>query len=166
MQGSNSGYLTCIQVFQETGKTVCSSHLFKSFPQFVRIHTVSGFSVVNDLEFPCFLYDPANVGNLISGSPAFSKSSLTIWTFSVHVMLKPSLEDFEHNFISVGDEWNCLVVWTLFGTALLGNWDEDTFSSPVATAGFSKFAGILSAAILTASSFRILNSSAGIHHFH
>ena len=80
------------------------SHLFKSFPPFVMIHTVNGFSVVNDLEFPCFLYDPANVGNLISGSPAFSKSSLTIWTFSVHIMLKPSLEDFEHNFTSVGDE--------------------------------------------------------------
>ena len=80
------------------------SHLFNSFPQFVMIHTVKGFSVVNDLEFPCFLYDPANVDNLISGSSAFSKSSLNNWTFSVHIMLKPSLEDFEHNLTSMGDE--------------------------------------------------------------
>ena len=76
------------------------SHLFKSFPQFVMIHTIKGFSIVNEtevdvfLEFPCFFYDPANVGNLISGSSALSVSSLDIWKFSVQVMLKPSLEDF------------------------------------------------------------------------
>ena len=80
------------------------SHLFKSFPQFVMIHTVKGFYVVNEtevdifLEFPCFLCDPGNVGNLISDSSSFSKPSLNIWKFSVHVMLKPSLENFEHNF--------------------------------------------------------------------
>ena len=76
------------------------SHLFKNFPQFVVIHIVKGFSVVNEtdvfLEFPSFLYDPVNVGNLISGSSAFSKPSLYIWKFSAHVLLKPSLEDFEH----------------------------------------------------------------------
>ena len=92
------------------------SHLFKTFPHFVMIHTVRGFSVVNEtevdvfLEFPCFLCDPANVGNLVSGSSAFSKPSLNIWKFSVHVMLKPSLEDFEHNLTSMGDECNCLIV--------------------------------------------------------
>ena len=79
------------------------SHLFKSFPQFVMIHTVKGFSIVNEtevgvfLEFPYFLCDSVNVGNLLSGSSAFSKCSLDIWKFSVNVMLKPSMKDFEHN---------------------------------------------------------------------
>ena len=79
------------------------------------IHTVKGFIIVNEakvdvfLEFPCFLYDPATVGNLISGSSAFSKHSLTIWKFSVHMMLKHSLKDFEYNISSMGDECNCLV---------------------------------------------------------
>ena len=78
------------------------SHLFKDFPQFVVIHTAKGFSVVNEaevdvfLKFSCFFYDPADVDNLISGSSAFSKSSLYIWKFSVHILLKPSWEDFEH----------------------------------------------------------------------
>ena len=77
------------------------SHLFKDFPQFFVIHTVKGFSIVNEaevdvfLEFPCFLHDPTNVGNLICGSSAFSKPSLYIWKFSVHVLLKSSLNDFE-----------------------------------------------------------------------
>ena len=77
------------------------SHLFKNIPQFVVIHTVKGFSIVNEtevdafLEFPCLFYDPAYVGNLISGSSAFSKSTLYIWKFLVHVLLKPSLKDFE-----------------------------------------------------------------------
>ena len=80
------------------------------------IHTVKGFSTVNEtevdvfLEFLCFLYDPANVGNLISGSPAFSNPSLYIWKFSIQVLLKPNLKDFEHNFTSMGNECNCLVV--------------------------------------------------------
>ena len=83
------------------------SHLFKNFPQFVVIHTVKGFGVVNKaevdafLELSCFFDDPADVGNLISGSSAFSKSSLTIWKFMVHVPLKPGLENFEHYFTSV-----------------------------------------------------------------
>ena len=76
------------------------SHLLKNFPQFVVIHTVKGFSVVSEakvdvfLKLSCFLYDPMDVGNLISGSSAFSKSSLNIWKFSVHILLKPSLKDF------------------------------------------------------------------------
>ena len=83
------------------------SHLFKNFPQFILIHTVKGFSVVNEaevdvfLEFSCFFYDLADVDNLISGSSAFSKSSLNIWDFSVHVLLKPHLENFEHYFASM-----------------------------------------------------------------
>ena len=83
------------------------SHLFKNFPQFVVIHTVKGFSIVNEaevdafLESSCFFYDPMDVGNLISGSSAFSKSSLNIWKFSVHILLKPNLENFEHYFASM-----------------------------------------------------------------
>ena len=79
------------------------SHLFKNFPQFVVIHTVKGFRVVNEvdifLEFPSFLYDPVIVGNLISGSSAFPKPSLYIWKFSVHILLKPSLKEFKHNLV-------------------------------------------------------------------
>ena len=83
------------------------SYLFKNFPQFSMIHTVKGFSVVNKaevgvfLEFSCFFYDPMDVDNLISGSSAFSKSSLNIWKFTVLVLLKPGLENFEHYFTSV-----------------------------------------------------------------
>ena len=83
------------------------SHLFQNFPQFVVIHTVEGFSIINEaevdifLEFPWFFYDPTNVGSLISGSSAFSKSSLYIWKFSVHVLLKPVLKDFEHYLASM-----------------------------------------------------------------
>ena len=83
------------------------SHLLKNFPQFVVIHTVKGFSVVNKaeidvfLELPCFFDDLANVGNLISGSSAFSKTSLNIWKFTVDVLLKPGLENFEHYFTSM-----------------------------------------------------------------
>ena len=83
------------------------SYLLKNFPQFVVIHTVEGFHVVIEeevnvfLEFPCFLCDPVNAGNLISGSPAFSKLSLYIWKFSVHILLKPGLENFEHNLASM-----------------------------------------------------------------
>ena len=83
------------------------SHLLKNFPQFVVIHTVKGYGTINKaevdvfLEFSCFFYDPADVGNFISGSSGFSKSSLNIWKFTVHVLLKPGLENFEHYFTSV-----------------------------------------------------------------
>ena len=92
------------------------SHLFQNFPEFVVIHTVKGFGIVNKaeidifLELSCFFDDPADAGNLISGSFAFSKSSLNIWKFTVHVLLKPGLEDFEHYFASMLDECNCAVV--------------------------------------------------------
>ena len=91
----------------QVSKVVWYSHLLKNFPKFVVMHTVKGFSRVNEaevdafLEFSCFFYDPTDVGNLISGFSAFSKSSLNIWKFSVHILLKPSLKDFEHYFASV-----------------------------------------------------------------
>ena len=83
------------------------SHLFQNFPQLIVIHTVKGFSVVNEaevdvfLEFSCFLYNLTDTGNLISFSSAFSKSNLNIWKFSVHTLLKPSLENVEHYFASM-----------------------------------------------------------------
>ena len=83
------------------------SYLLKNFPQFVVIHTVKGFSIVNEaevdvfLEFSCLFYDPTDVGNLVSGSSVFSKSSLNIWKFSVHILLNSSLENFEHYFASI-----------------------------------------------------------------
>ena len=101
MSVSNCCFLTCIQVSQEAGKVLWHSHLLKNFPQFVMIQAVKGFSVVSEakvddfLEFSCFFYDPTDIGNLISGSSAFSKSSLNIWKFLIHILLKPSLENFE-----------------------------------------------------------------------
>ena len=83
------------------------SHFLKNFPQFVMIHTVKGFGIVNKaevdvfLEPSCFFYDPMDAGNLISGSSAFPKSSLNIWKFTAHILLKPGLENFEHYFTSV-----------------------------------------------------------------
>ena len=99
------------------------------------------------LEFSCFFYDPTDVGNLIAGSSAFSKSSLNIWKFWLHILLKPGLENFEHYFASVWDECNCVIVWIFFGIAFLSLEWKLTFCSPVATAEVSKFAGILSAAL-------------------
>ena len=131
MSSSNCCFLTCIQIPQEAGKVVLFSHLFKNFPQFAVTHTVKGFGVVNKakedvfLELPRFFDDPADVINLISGSSAFSKSSLDIWKFTVHVLLKPGLENFEHYFTSVWDECNCAVVRAFFGIAFLWDWNEN-----------------------------------------
>ena len=110
MSGSNFCFLTGIQISQVAGKVGWYSQLLKNCPQFVVIHTVKGFSVVNEaeldvfLEFSCFFYDPVDINSLISGSSAFSKSSLNIWKFSVQVLLKPCLENFEHYFASMYDE--------------------------------------------------------------
>ena len=107
MCSSNCCFLTCIQISQEAGQVVWYSHHLKNFPQFIVIHTVKGFGIVNKaevdvfLELSCFFNDPTDVGDLISGSSAFSKSSLNIWNFIVHILLKPSLENFEHYFASV-----------------------------------------------------------------
>ena len=163
MSSSNCCFLTCIQVSQEAGHVIWYSHLLKNFPQFIVIHTVKGFGIVNQaeidvfLELSCCFHDPADAGNLISGSSAFSKTSLNIWKFTVHVLLKPDLENFEHYFTSVWDECNCVVVWTFFGIAFLWDWNEvDLFQS----CGHCWVFHICST--FTASSFRIWNSSTGI----
>ena len=123
-------------VRQEAGQVVWYSHLFQNFPQFIVIHTVKGFGIVKEaevdvfLELSCFFDDPSYVGNLISGSSAFSKSSLNIWKFTVHVLLKSHLENFEHYFASVWEECNCALVWTFFGIAFLWDWNEN-WSFPI-----------------------------------
>ena len=110
-------------------------HLFKNFPQFVVIYTVKSFSVVNEaevdvfLEFSCFFYDPVDVDSLTFGSSAFSKSTLYIWKFSVHILLKTSLKDFEHYLATMWNECICMVVWTFLGITLL--WDLKNWPFPV-----------------------------------
>ena len=129
MSSSNCCLLTYIQVSQGAGQVVWYSHLFQNFSQFIVIHTGKGFGIVNKaeidifLELSCFL--PADVGNLFSGSSAFCKSSLNTWDFTVHVLLKPGVENLEHYFASVWDECNCVVVWAFFGIAFLWDWNEN-----------------------------------------
>ena len=106
------------------------THISLRIFQFVVIHTVKGFGIVNEgevdvfLEFSLFFYNPLDVGNLIFHSSAFSQTSLYIWKFSVHVLLKPSLKDFEHDLASMWNECNCVVIWTFFGIAFFWHWNE------------------------------------------
>jgi len=93
--------------------------------QFVVTHAVNETEVDVFLKLSCLFYDLTDVGNLISGSSAFSKSNLNIWKFLVHVLLKPGLENFEHYFASMWDECNCVVVWTFFGIVFLWDWNEN-----------------------------------------
>ena len=112
MSSSNCCFLTCIQISQKAGQVVWYSHLLNNFPQFVVIHTVKVFGIVNKAEvdvflgLSCFFNDQTDVDNLISGSSAFSKSNLNIWKFTAHILLKAGLENFEHYFASVWDECN------------------------------------------------------------
>ena len=129
MSSSNCCFLTCILISQEAGKVVWYSHLFQNFSICHDPH--KGFRVGNKaevdifLELSYFFYDPADVGNLISGPSAFSKSSLNIWKFTIHLLLKPGLENFELYFLSMWDECNCVVVWTIFGIAFPWDWNEN-----------------------------------------
>ena len=131
MSSSNCCFLTCIQISQEEGQVVWYFHLLKNFPQFVVIHTVKGFGLVNKAEvgaflgLSCFFDDPVDVGNLISGSSAISKSSLNIWEFMIHVLLKPGLKNFEHYFTSLWDECNCEAVCAFFCIVFLWDWNEN-----------------------------------------
>ena len=166
MSSFNCCFLTCIQISQEAGKVAWYSHLLKNFPVCCDPH--EGFGVVNKaevdvfLEFSYFFYDPTEIDNLISGSSAFSKSSLNIWKFSVHVLLKPGLENFEHYFASMWDEYNCAIVWTFFGISLLWDWNENW---PLQSCGHFWVFQIcwnIECSTFTASSFRIWNNSTGI----
>ena len=125
ISSSNCCFLNHIKISQEAGQVIWHSPLFKNFPQFVVIHTIKGFGIGNKaevdvfLELSCFFDAPMDVDNLISGSSVFFKSSLNIWKFMVHVLLKPGLENFEDYFASVWYEYNCVVVWAFFGIAFL-----------------------------------------------
>ena len=143
------------------------SHLLQNCPQFIVIHTVEGFGIVNkaeidvSLELSSFFNDPVDIGNLISGSSVLSKTSLNNWKFSVHILLKPGLENFEHYFTSVWDEFNCAVVWAFFGIAFLKDWKWTIFQS----CGYCWVFQIcwhIECSTFTASSFRTWNSSTGI----
>ena len=147
MSNSNCCFLTCIQISQEAGKVVS--------------YTVEGFSVVNEaevdvfLELSCFSNDPKDVGNLISGSSAFSKTSLNIWKFMVHVSLKPGLENFERYFTSVWDECNCAAVWTFFGIVLLWDWNKTDFFQSCGHCWVFQICWHIECSTFTASSFRM-----------
>ena len=122
---TNCCFLTCIHISQKAGQGVWYSHLLKNFPWFIVIYKVNKAEVDIFLKLSCFFNDPKDVGNLISGSSAFCKSSLNIWKLMVHVLLKPGLENFEHYFASMWDECSCAVVWAFFGIAFLSDWNEN-----------------------------------------
>ena len=130
MSSSNCCFLTCTQISRRQVRWSGIPISLRIFPQSVVIHTVKDFGIVNKeedvfLELAYFFDDPADVGNLISGSSAFSKSILNIWKFTFHIPLKPGLENFKHYFASMWDECNCVVVWTFFGIAFFGDWNEN-----------------------------------------
>ena len=146
----------------------CYPHLLKNFPKFFVIHTVKGFGIVNKAEvdvfqeLSCFFNDPTDVSNLISGSSAFSKSTLNMWNFMVHVLLKLGLENFEHFFARMWDEGNCVLVWSYFGIAFLWEWNEDWFFQSCGHCWVFQICWHTECSTFTASSFRIWNSSTGI----
>ena len=166
IQGSNCCFLTCIQVSQKTGKIVWYSHLSKSFPQFFMIH--KGVSIVNETEIdvsltsPCFLYNPVNVGNLISSSSSFSKPSLDIWKFLFRIMLKPTCKILSITLLAW--EMNAVVWWSAYSLVL-------SFLETGIRTGLFQSCGHCwvfhicwrnECKTLMASPFRDLNSSAGI----
>ena len=165
MSSSNCCFLTWIQISQEAGQVVWYSHLLKNIPQSVVIHTVKGFGIVNKierdafLELSCFFDDPMEVCNLVSRSCAFSKSSLNIWKFTAHILLKPGLENFEHYFTSMWDECICAefeysLALPFFGIGM----KTDLFQS-CGHCWVFQICWHIECSIFTASSFRIWNSS-------
>ena len=162
MSTSNCCFLTCVQISQEAGQVVWYSHLLKNFPQFVVVHIVKGFGLVNNaeadvfLELYCFFYHLTDVGNLISSSSAFSKSSLNIWKFSVHILWKSGLENSVHYLASVWDECNCVVILAFFGIGM----KTDLFQS-CGHCWVFQICWHIECSTFTASSFRIWNSSTG-----
>ena len=167
MSSSNYCFLTCIQISQEAGQ-VSGILILKNFPQFFVIHTVKSFGVANKaevdvfLELSCFFYDPMGVGNLISSSSTFSKSSLNIWNSMVHVLLKPGLENFEHSFASMWNECNCVVVWTFWALPVFGVGIKTDLFQSCGHCWVFQICWHIECSTFTASSFRIWNSSTGI----
>ena len=129
MYSSNCCFLTCIQISQEAGQVVWYSHLLQNFPVYCDPHS-QRLGIVNKaktvfLKLSCFFDDPTDASNLISGSSAFSKSSMNIWRFSVHILLKTKLGNFEKYIASIWDECNWVVVGTFFCIAFLWDWNEN-----------------------------------------
>ena len=171
MSSSNCCFLTCIQISQEAGNAVWYSHLFQNFPQSVVIHIVKGFGIVNKVEIDVFW-----------NSLAFSmiQRMLAIWSLvllpflnptwtsrsSWQVLLKPGLENFEHYFASVQDEWNCGIEWTSFGIAFLWDWNESRPFPALWPVLFSKFAGLLSAALSQHHLLELEIAHLECHHLH
>ena len=167
MSSSNCCFLTCIQISQEAGKMVWYSYLLKNFPSFFVVDIVKGFGIVSKVEAHVFetlllFHDLKDVSNLTSGFPAFSKSSLNIWNFSVHVLLKPSLENLGHYFASMWDEGNCAVVCTFFGIGFLGNGMKTDLFQSCDHCWVFQICWYIECSTFIASSFKIWSSSAGI----
>ena len=169
MSSTNSCCLTCILGSQETGPW--PGLVFPSLSEFSTVYCDprKGFCIVNKaeidvfLELSCFFDDPEDVGNLISGSSSFSKTSWNVWKFTVHILLKTGLENFEHYFTSMWDEYNYAVVWALpfFGIEI----KTDLFQSCGHT-GFSIFAGILSASLSQHHLIGVEIAQLEFHHIH
>ena len=142
-------------------------HLLKSFPVCCDTHSQS-FSIVNEaevdvfLELSCFFCDPTDIGNLISGSSAFSKSSLNIWKFLVHILLKPNLENFQRYLASMWNECNCAIVWTFFALHFFGIEMKTDFFQSCGHWWVFQICWHIQCSTFIASSFRIWNSSSGI----
>ena len=172
MSSSNCCFLTYLRISQEASQVVWYSHLFKNFSQFVVVHILKVFSIVSRAEIDIYLdvswffNDPTDVDNLISGSSAFSKSSLNIWKLMVHVLLKPGLENFEHYITSLWDACNCAVVWAFFCIAFLWDWNENWPFPVLWPLLFSKFAGILSAALSQHHLLGFEIAQLEFHHLH
>ena len=172
MSSSNSFFLTCIQISQEAGQVVWNSHLLKNFPQLIVIHTVKGFGIVNKAEvdvflvFSCFFYDWTGIGILICGSSAFSKSSLNIWKsqFLYYWNLAWRIYSIPLLALRWVQLWGSLII--LWHCLSLGLEWKLTFSSPVATSMFSKFASILSAALSQHHRLGVEIAQLKCHHLH
>ena len=168
MFSSNCYFLTYIQISQEAGKVIWYSQLFKNVSHFVVTHTVKGFTAVNEaevyvfMEFSCFFYDPTDVGNLISGSSGFSKSSLNIWKFLVPILMKSTLGNFEHYFASMWDECNFAGVWAFVPLPFLRIGRKTELFPSCGHCWVFQMCWHIECSTFTASSFRIWNSSAGI----
>ena len=168
MSSSNYCFLTYMWISQEAGQVVWNSHLLRNCPQFVVIHTVKCFGIVNKaevdifLEFSCFFNDPEDADDLISGFSTCSNSSLNIWKFMVNVLLKPGLGNFEHYFARMWYEGNYAVVWAFFCVAFLWNWNENWPFSVLCHCWVFQICWHIECSTFTASSFRTWNGLTGI----
>ena len=156
MSRSNCCILTCIQISQEAGEVAWYSHFLKNFQQFVVIHPVKGFGIVNKAEVDVFFWNSVALLMIqwmlalwsLAPLPFLNPSWTFIWKFMVHILLEPGLENFEHYFARVWDKCSCLVVWAFFGIAFLWHWNENwPFQALWPLLSFPNFAVMLSVAL-------------------